>query len=153
MALGINLRAIVGPIISTVHPDVKCTLYRSLGQFRMPDGSAVPTYLEGVDVLCQVQTERSDELAHVERVSDTEISRRFYICSDMSDANRVSGLHRELARSGDFLQVSLSEDWLPGSWWLITAMLEDFTRSGWVNVRGVQQLKGPDFSYSSWAMP
>lgn len=153
MVMGLNLRAIVGPVISSVHPDIQCTLYRSLGQSRLPDGTAAPTYLEGVEVKCQVQTERADELALAERVSDSEISRRFYLCSDMTDVKRVSSLNRELTRSGDFLQVATTEAWFPGTWWLITTTLEDFTRSGWVNVRGVLQTVPPDFSHSAWANP
>jgi hypothetical protein len=36
------------------------------------------------------------------------------------------------------------------TWWLVDAVLKDFTRSGWCSVRATVQVKATDFSYSDW---
>ena len=136
-----NLHAIVRNTITALHPDETVTLYQSLGQVNVL-GRVKPSYAEGVVVQAQIQTLSADELAQREDASKTEIHAKAYLMAD--EAYPPAGIIRKFARNGDFIR---RED---GTWWLITSVLEEFAKSGWVSVGMVQQIKEPDFSGSDW---
>ena len=92
------------------------------------------TYDEGREVLAQTQSATADALVNAENVSDAGQTRRAYLSATEGGISCVS---RFDARSGDMLRF---ED---GSWWLVDAVLEDFTASGWTCVRVTRQLEGP----------
>jgi hypothetical protein len=48
----------------------------------------------------------------------------------------LSGVERLAQKGGDFLYFS-------GAWWIIKAVLADWTSSGWVKVAVTQQVKAP----------
>lgn len=146
MSLGINLHGVVRGVVNALHPDAKGTLYRSTGQTTSADGKVKATYAEGVPVLVQVQSESPTELFHTDRVGQEEVSRKMYLFSAAGTDARVAGIVRELARNGDMLRMD--EPGVPGVWWLITAVVEDFSRSGWCCVRATLQVKAPDFGGS-----
>lgn len=147
MSFGINLHALVRPAINALHPNAKGTLYRSTGQVTLSGGMIKATYAEGIAVTVQVQSEGPTTLFHADKVGQEETSRKMYLFSDAEPKNRVAGIVRELARNGDMLQL---ED---GAWWLVTAVIEDFIRSGWCSVRATLQVNPPDFSNSEWYTP
>jgi hypothetical protein len=140
----INLHAIVRKPISAAHPEVPAVLYRSTGQTVGPDGEIKAAYAAGIPVSVQMQSESPTVLAHVDRVGQEEVSRKFYLFSEADPAKRVAGIVRPLSRNGDMLFL---ED---GAWWLIDAVIEDFSRSGWVSVRATLQVREPDFCASEW---
>ena len=131
-----NLHGIVRGAIPALHPDETVILRQSVGQENIK-GRIVPVYAPGQTVTAQIQSLGSDDLQHSEAVNLTQRDRKAYLYAP--DATLPpTGIVRPLARNGDMLQRA------DGSWWLVTAMLEDFTASGWVCVGIVQQLKGPD---------
>lgn len=148
---GINLHAVVNPIITTLHPNHAATLYRSTGQSNVK-GVIKATYAEGEAISVQIQSESAETLAHANYVGQEEVSRRIYLFSTPGMADRVASIVRPIARNGDFLQIDASDPWYSGQWYLIHAIIEDFTvaGSGWSNVRATLQVKGPDFSGSDW---
>lgn len=148
---GINLHAIVNPVIATLHPNHSATLYRSTGQKNVK-GVMQATYAEGESISCQIQSESAETLAHVNMVGQEEVSRRIYLFSTPGMSDRVASIVRPIARNGDFLQIDTADPWYGGQWYLVHAIIEDFTvaGSGWSNVRATLQVKGPDFSHSSW---
>ena len=127
-----NLHAIVRGIIPAVNPDEPVVWYRSTGQQASGYGEIEPTYADPVTVAAQVQSEGDEALFHADRAGDNSIVRKFYLMA--SPSTRPAGIVRVDARNGDYLQ---RED---GTWWLVVAVLEDFSfKSGWTCVRGVQQ--------------
>lgn len=144
---GVNLHAVVRGAINSLHPDVSATLYQSTGQTTDNSGQAKTKYAEGVAIKAQMQSEGTTALFHADRVGQEEVSRKFYLFSVPDLKARVAGIVRPLSRGGDMFRL---ED---ETWWLVDGIIEDFTRSGWANVRATMQVNEPDFSYSDWWTP
>lgn len=147
MSLGINLHAIVRPVINALHPEVKATLYQSTGQSTGAGGGVKGIYAPGIAITAQMQSEGPTALYHADRVGMEEVGRKFYLFSTPELDKRIAGIARPLSRGGDVFQL---ED---QTWWLVDAILEDFTRSGWASVRATLQVNPPDFSNSDWYTP
>ena len=136
----LNLHAIVRGAVSALHPDETVILRQSIGQKNVK-GRIAPVYAPALTVRAQIQTLSADNLTQAQSVNLTEIDRKAYLYAP--DAGRPpAGIIRPLARGGDMLRRA------DGSWWLVTAELEDFTASGWVCVGITEQLEGPDLSQS-----
>ena len=140
--LGINLHAVVRGAIESVHPDESCLLYQADGQVN-DKGVIKAKYRPAQTVRANIQPLDTDALKHLERVDDAQASEQAFLYSDNSFP--VSGVRRfPTLRGGDFLQRA------DGTWYLITAILEDWSADGWANV-GIQgQVTPPDFSVSDW---
>ena len=137
MSLGINLHSVVRPAISALHPETSATLYQSTGQAVGAEGDVKSAYAPGLSVSVQMQSEGPTALFHTDRVGQEEISRKLYLFSEPDLAQKVGGVVRPLGRGGDLLQLD------DGTWWLIDATIEDFSRSGWVCVRATLQVEAP----------
>lgn len=154
MILGLNLHGLVRGAISAIHPEVPATLYQSQGQTTGPGGEIRAVYAPGRAVSAQIQSEGPSVLAQVDRVGQEEVSRKFYLFSDPEPGQRVAGIVRPLSRNGDMLHLAeAGQGAEAGTWWLVEATIEDFSRSGWVSVRATLQVKPPDFSGSDWWTP
>jgi hypothetical protein len=142
-ASGLNLHAVVRSLIGALHPEVAARLHRSIGRSAGTDGSLKSVYAPGVLISAQRQSAGPARLSQRDLVSETEIACKFYLSADPDPAGQVAGIYRPLSRGGDMFQLA------DGSWWLVTELLEDFSRSGWACVRAVLQVNPPDFSHSS----
>ena len=147
MSLGINLHGVVRSAITALHPDITATLYQSTGQTTGPNGSVKSIYAPGVPIKAQMQSEGATTLYHADRVGMEEVNRKFYLFSTPELDKRIAGIVRPLSRGGDVFQL---ED---QTWWLVDAILEDFTHAGWASVRATLQVIAPDFSNSEWYTP
>ena len=136
----INLHGLVRQAITSLHPDEAVTLRQSTGQ-RNERGRVTPVYGPAQVVQAQVQSLGQNDLAQREATSNTRIDRKAYLFAPDA-ALPPQGIVRPLGRTGDMLQRA------DGTWWLVTAMIEDFTASGWVCVGITQQVDGPDLSAS-----
>ena len=136
----INLHGLVRSAITALHPDEAMALRQSIGQ-RNERGRVTPVYGPAQVVQAQVQSLKQDDLAQKEATSNTRIDRKAYLFAPDA-ALPPQGIVRPLGRTGDMLQRA------DGTWWLVTAMIEDFTASGWVCVGITQQVDGPDLSAS-----
>lgn len=135
--MSINLHGIVRSTINTIHADESVSLFQSAGQTNVK-GELFPVYFPAFPALAQIQSEGGDVLSHNANYGQTEIARRFYLHSN--DNSQPAGIIRYKARSGDLIQRA------DGSYWLITAVQEDFSAAGWVCVRAVLQINDDDFS-------
>lgn len=136
----INLHGLVRSAITTLHPDETVTLRQSVGQ-RNVRGRVTSVYGPAQVVRAQIQSLGQDDLAQSEATSNTRIDRKAYLYAPDA-ALPPQGIVRPLGRTGDMLRRA------DGTWWLVTAMIEDFTASGWVCVGITQQVDGPDLSVS-----
>lgn len=135
-----NLHGLVRQAITALHPDETVTLRQSIGQGNVR-GRLTPVYGPAQMVQAQIQSLGQNDLAQREATSNTRIDRKAYLFAP--DANLPpQGIVRPLSRTGDMIQRA------DGTWWLVTAMIEDFTASGWVCVGITQQVDGPDLNAS-----
>lgn len=138
---GINLHAIVRGAINAVNPDEIVTLYRAAGQVNV-DGLVTPKYEAGEIVAAQWQPNDEKALEHAEKLNAIKDSEQIFLYSDT--VNPVAGLRRlPITRSGDMIERG-------AQWYLVTCILEDWSRVGWINVEVTLQTKPPDFSASDW---
>ena len=137
-----NLHAIANVAVSQVNPNETVLWYRCTGQDPTAGyGVVKPSYAAPVSLSAQVQSDSDAALFYADRVGQNTLVRRFYLHA--SPATPPAGIVRPDARGGDFLQ---RED---GGWWYVTAVIDDFSaKSGWVCVRAVWQVEGPDLSGS-----
>lgn len=136
----INLHATVRSAITGLHPDEVVTLRQSVGQTNAR-GRITPIYGPEQTAQAQIQSLGQNDLAQAEQTSNTRVDRKAYLYAP-NPALPPQGIVRPLARNGDMLRRA------DGTWWLVTAMIEDFTASGWVCVGITQQVDGPDLSAS-----
>lgn len=141
--IGVNLHHVVRGAITAIHPDENCTLYQSLGQKNVK-GKVTPVYAEPKTIDANFQPLDSDTLRHLEAMNDTQTSEQVFLYSDTSLP--VSGERRlPITRNGDILKRS------DGTYWLVTAVLEDWSWDGWCNVGIHMVATPPDFSASEWS--
>ena len=142
MAIGLNLHNVVRGAITSIHPDETVTLYQSAGQTNVR-GIVKAIYKEPQTIKANFQPLDTDALKHMEAFNQTPMSEQAFLYSDM--AYPVTGQQRlPNIRTGDFIQRS------DETFWLITAVLEDWTWDGWCNVGVHQQTTPPDFTASEW---
>lgn len=134
-----NLHALVSSTIGSVNPNTTVVLYQSTGQVNVA-GVITPLYAAPELVPAQVQSFAEAELKHMDRMGQNDILKKFYL---IAGETPPAGLVRPAARGGDIIHYA-------GYYWLVEAMPDDFSPAGWVCVRGVMQVKGPDFSASPW---
>lgn len=133
----INLHDIVRPAITALHPDETVLYLRSVGQINVK-GRIYPEYKAGTLVKAQIQAVSSNDLQHFSDVSRTKITAKAYLYAEKNQY--PAGIKRNYCRSGDLLQRA------DGKWWLITAVMENFSSVGWVCVGITEQLQGPQDS-------
>ena len=140
--MGINLHDVVRGAITSVHPDMDCTLYQSTGQVNVK-GVVTPVYAEPKSVKVNFQPLDADSLKQLEARNETPVSEQAFLYSNKPLP--VGGIERiPIVRTGDFIEKD-------GEYWLITSVLEDWTQDGWANVAVDKQIKPPDFSASEWS--
>lgn len=136
----VNLHALARRAVSRLHPEETVTLYQSAGQINVK-GALTPIYDAPAQVSAQIQSISDDALTHADRTGMNSHTRKawfFQLPKPITTVDRATG------RGGDVIQRS------DGTWWLVDALSEDFTASGWVSVRLTWQVKAPDFSASPW---
>lgn len=133
----INLHNVVRSTITAVHPDEAVTLYRSIGMTNVK-GEIKATYAAGVFIKAQIQSVSDDALYHVNRAGQNDTTRKAYLFAENSTADKPASIVRPISRTGDIVRRA------DGTYWLVEAMLEDFSHANWVCVRIILQVKAPE---------
>lgn len=124
--MALNLHSIVRRSVGLLHPEQAARLYRSTGRFVDDErGDAVQEFEDVGEIKMQMQSLGSDMVQRVDDISMASTLRKIYVFADSG----AWSLYRPLGKTGDYLK---SED---GRLWLVNAVLEDFTRSGWVSLQ------------------
>lgn len=135
-----NLHEIVRGAITAVARDLPAELYVMTGeQERGERGDLLPVFEQPVEVLGQWQSIKADEIIQTERISEASTVRRVYLKATDDAGSRPWASWRPLGRSGDLLKDD------KGNFWLVDAVIEDFTHEGWVCVQVVLQTVAPRF--------
>lgn len=130
-----SLFPLVASAIARVNAPERVRLYRSAGAHSQR-GELEPLYEPPVEVRAWIQPLSGDMAipeADWTRISET---RKAWL---LLPAPAVRSIQRDEGRGGDLIQR------VDGSWWLVDAVLEDFTEpgaEGWVSVRLVRQARG-----------
>ena len=138
-----NLHAVVRTAIQTVHRDEPCYLIQAQGQINVK-GKIYPYYRKPEKIMAQIQPAGENVLQQMANVSAMGNDMEAFLFS--REHYPVDGVTRNpLQRGGDFLR---RED---GTYWLITGVIEDWTKEGWANVTITEQTTPPDFSMCDWS--
>ena len=125
----LNLHDIVRPVIGANYPDQELTYYRSLGQTVNDEGIAVSSYASGVTIKGNFQSMGDAALNYAGLSAENSIIRKLYVYAPEDRDKRPWGLYRLEARNGDYIQDKR------GDYWLVMAVLEDFSDVGWECLR------------------
>lgn len=137
----LNLHQMVRSAIASVHPDENVLLIQSKGTHNVR-AEIVPVFEDAVMVKAQIQPLSSNETQTMEGTSRSKQQAKLYLFSDTPAGRIPQNLVRPLATSGDIVRLA------DNTWWLVTSMIEDFSRSGWVCVGATMQEDVPE---DAWA--
>lgn len=123
-----NLRAVANRATRGVNPNVAATLYASQGYTTDAAHRQVPAYAAPAPITVQAQALTARELEHLAQMNVQGAERAVFA------DRRLAPVDRDAQTGGDLLL-------LPDGWWLVTAMLQDWTMtSGWCKVALTRQL-------------
>lgn len=138
--MSLNLHDIVRPAITVNLADQPFTLIRACDNENTE--GIVTSYYEKVQGLYgNFQSEGDATLDHAEMAAQNSIVRRLYLYAPDSQKDRAWSVFRPLSRSGDFI---LDKN---GDYWLVVAVLEDFSEAGWECLRVQLQQTPPNITY------
>jgi hypothetical protein len=121
-----NLHAIAGAYISSVNPSVVGTVMVSSGATVNADYTQAPNFQPFTNQTFQVQAASTGDLRQVENLNLQGVYRKVYL------NGAIEGLDRLAGKGGDLLLFN-------NATWLVVAVLEPWTQSGWVCVLVAQQ--------------
>ena len=132
---GINLHHIVRAPITNVHPDETLLWYQNQGAQNV-GGILKPSYAEPLSLVAQVQSESDASLMHADRADMNTETIKVYLYWD-AQTNPLN-LDRFTAKGGDIFKRA------DGTFWLVTALTDNFADVGWVSCRAVRQVNPPE---------
>lgn len=132
---GINLHHVVRTAITTVHPDETILWYQNKGASNV-GGILKPSYAEPLALVAQVQSESDASLMHANRADMNTETLKIYLYWD-AQTNPLN-LDRFTAKGGDIFKRA------DGTFWLVTALTDNFADVGWVSCRAVRQVNPPE---------
>lgn len=132
---GINLHHVVRTAITTVHPDETILWYQNKGATNV-GGILKPSYAEPISLVAQVQSESDASLMHANRADMNTETVKIYLYWD-AQTNPLN-LDRFTAKGGDIFKRA------DGTFWLVTALTDNFADVGWVSCRAVRQVNPPE---------
>ena len=131
---GLNLHDIVRAAITYNHPDETVQLYFNVEQVN-DWGTVTPSYQGPDPVQAQIQSESDAALFHSNNTGmNTETVKAYFY---QNAPLPIFDLSRFNQHGGDMFQ---RED---GSWWLITAIPDNFSDVGWISTRATLQVNPP----------
>lgn len=134
--MSLNLHDIVRGVIPANKADSPFTVYRSVGQQNV-GGIMTALYTEHTGYSGQWQSEGDSALAHADLGAQSTIIRKVYLYAPKDKSTRVWSIYRLNSRSGDYLKDD------ENNYWLVTAVLEDFSDVGWECLRVTLQQTAP----------
>lgn len=128
-----NLLSIANRLVAAVNPNEPCEVFKFLEQVN-ERGAMASYHAAGVPALIQIQSEKADELARAGiNLATLEETRRAWISLEPG----LEPQSRPKVSGGDVVKRK------DGTWWLVTAKLEDFGQAGWTCARLTLQVEPP----------
>lgn len=132
---GINLHHVVRAPITNVHPDETLMWYQNQGA-QNAGGILKPSFADPLPLVAQVQSESDAALMHADRADMNTETIKVYLYWD-TQTNPLN-LDRFTAKGGDIFKRA------DGTFWLVTALTDNFADVGWVSCRAVRQVNPPE---------
>lgn len=126
---GLNLHGIVFNAIGAVNPHETVEWYRSVPTVANGFDREPPKWREPLLIKAQIQSESEASLFHSDNVGKNSTSRKVYLFSRAKLKIQPSPNMRQVGRGGDVLRFP------DGTWWAISAIVEQFSNVGWCSVR------------------
>lgn len=131
---GINLHHVVRAPITFVHPDEELLWYHNEGASNV-GGILTPAYASPVSLTAQVQSESDENLMHSDHAGMNTETVKVYLY--WNTQKEPLNLDRFTVKGGDIFQRA------DGSYWLVTALTDNFADVGWVSCRATRQINPP----------
>lgn len=135
---GMNLHGIVFNAIGAVNPHETVEWYRAIPTEVDSFERTCPQWRAPLKIKAQIQSESEAALFHSDNVGKSSTSRKVYLFSRAKLRIQPAPSIREVGRGGDVLRFP------DGSWWGISAILEQFSNVGWCSVRATMLNRVPD---------
>jgi hypothetical protein len=126
-----NLHSIVAGPIGAVNAHEFVKVYHCTGTTNIK-GVITPAY-ERTTVRAQVQAPDESDIKLSDRIAEAEHTKKFYIDAPASTINKV------LQSAGDIIERD------DGTYWLVVAIKDDFSRAGWLCCICVLQTEPPPY--------
>ena len=124
-----NLRGVANRVTSQVNPNTVAQWQAYAGLTVSDAGKTVPSYASPVALTIQSQSLTVQELAHIDSMNLGKIDRVVFV------NGQIAAIDRENQKGGDLLVFE-------GATWLVTAVLEGWTTSGWCKAALTRQNGG-----------
>ena len=134
---GLNLHGIVFKAIGAVNPHTTVEWYRSVPTITSGFDRSCPQWKTPLKIQAQIQSESEATLFHSDNVGKSSTTRKVYLFSRAKLKIQPSTHQRATGRGGDILRFP------DGTWWLISAIVEQFSNVGWCSVRVTQLSEKP----------
>ena len=125
-----NLHAMVAGAINAVNAHEAVTLYRCDGLTNT--AGVVSVKYTPSDIIAQVQAPSAADLRLYDNLADARHVKKFYIHAPASTINRNEQTAGDIFKRAD------------GSFWLIDAIRDDFSREGWLCCLATLQHEPPE---------
>ena len=135
---GMNLHGIVFNAIGTVNPHETVEWYRAVPMEVDSFNRSMPQWRKPIRVQAQIQSESEATLYHSDNVGRSSTTRKVYLFSRAKLRIQPSPNMRQIGRGGDVLRFP------DGTWWAISAIIEQFSNVGWCSVRATMLNARPD---------
>lgn len=135
---GLNLHGIVFKAIGAVNPHETVEWYRAIPTVTDAFEREPPKWKPPIEIQAQIQSESEATLFHSDNVGKSSTSRKVYLFSRAKLKIQPAPNMRLVGRGGDVLRFP------DGTWWGISAILEQFSNVGWCSVRATMLNVKPD---------
>lgn len=126
---GINLHGVVFNAIGAVNPHETVEWYRSVPTIASGFERSCPQWKPPIKIKAQIQSDSEAALFHSDNVGKSTTTRKVYLFSRAKLKIQPSPLQRATGRGGDVLRFQ------NGTWWQVSAIIEQFSNVGWCSVR------------------
>lgn len=131
-----NLRGIANSLTRAVNPNIEAMLQVCIGSQTMPDFTREPLYADAVDCIVQAQALSKKEIEHLDSLNLSNATQGVY-------ANRqLTGIDRTDQSGGDLLTYTDPASGVRNVW-LVIAVLEGWSSSGWAKAAIAKQTDRP----------
>lgn len=134
-----NVAQIANNAITAVNKNTDVRYFKNNGIKTDDDGNAVLSYSAPIDITCQIQQQKSIANVHVQNGATINTNvRKLWLFNFPDVENQPRGMWRPTASSGDYVQFP------DGTFWLITAVDENYIQEGWQSVTCTLTIEPPE---------
>jgi len=132
-----NLRGIANRSTQRINPNLPAQAKASTGYTTGASGKRVPSYADPVNITVQIQALGKKEIEHLDALNISGTETAAYVDMQLSAVDRVTQSGGDLIVIGSATTIPVQ---LRNTTWIVTAVLEGWTVSGWCKVGLTRQM-------------